>query len=105
MRFTATRFRRIAPPELCKLLHTLGLRQFSPCCGASHAADSSPAAVGVTTLFFPRIVVITTTLTSTNAVPRIVRKPSGSPAKKYPSRTAITGFTYAYVPTFVGDSL
>jgi hypothetical protein len=41
------------------------------------------------------VVVITITLTRTSAEPRIVRAPSDSPAKKYPIRTATTGFTYA----------
>ena len=49
-------------------------------------------------------VVITTTLTSTSTVPKTVRNPSASPPRKYPTTTATTGFTYAYVPTFVGDS-
>jgi hypothetical protein len=44
---------------------------------------------------FTRVVVITTTLISTSAVPRIVRAPSASPPKKYPTSTATTGFTYA----------
>ena len=42
-----------------------------------------------------RVVVITTTLIRTNRAPRIVRRPSASPPKKYPSSTATTGFTYA----------
>ena len=53
---------------------------------------------------FARVVVITTTLTSTSTVPNTVRNPSPSPPRKYPTTTATTGFTYAYVPTFVGDS-
>ena len=44
---------------------------------------------------FARVVVITTTLVRTNSVPRIVRRPSASPPRKYPSNTATTGFTYA----------
>jgi hypothetical protein len=59
---------------------------------------------GASTGFFDRVVVITTTLIRTHAVPRIVRSPSASPAIKYPIITATTGFTYAYVPTVVGDS-
>ena len=51
----------------------------------------------------PRILV-TRQLTSTSAVPKIVRGPIASPPRKYPKITATTGFTYAYVPTFVGDS-
>jgi hypothetical protein len=50
-------------------------------------------------------VVITTTLTSTNSVPKIVRNPNSSAPRKYPNTTATTGFTYAYVPTFVDDCL
>src|SRR5581483_2991247 len=49
----------------------------------------------VTTGFFAGVVVITSTLTSTNKVPRMVRRPSASPPRKYPSSTATTGFTYA----------
>jgi MFS family permease len=41
------------------------------------------------------IVVITTTLTSTHIVPSTVLWSSASPAAKYPSSTATTGFTYA----------
>src|ERR1700682_5238754 len=48
--------------------------------------------------------VITTTLIRTNRVPRTVRRSNASPPRKYPSSTATTGFTYAYVPTLVGDS-
>jgi hypothetical protein len=59
-----------------------------------------PISAGV----FARVVVITTTLTRTNKVPTIVRTVSASPPKKYPTSTATIGFTYAYVPTFVGDS-
>jgi hypothetical protein len=50
------------------------------------------------------VVVITTTLTSISRVPAIVRGPIASPPRKYPTSTATTGFTYAYVPTLVGDS-
>ena len=39
------------------------------------------------------VVVITITLTRISTEPRIVRRPSASPAKKYPRRTATTGFT------------
>src|SRR5882762_4311755 len=38
---------------------------------------------------------ITTTLIRTRSVPRIVRAPSASPPRKYPTKTATTGFTYA----------
>ena len=54
--------------------------------------------------FFAGVVVINTTLTSTQTVPTTVRSPSVSPPRKYPNTTATTGFTYAYVPTLVGDS-
>ena len=43
--------------------------------------------------FFARVVVMTTTLMSTNMVPRIVRRPRASPPRRYPSSTATTGFT------------
>ena len=39
------------------------------------------------------VLVITTTLVKTNRVPRIVRRPSASPPRKYPTSTATTGFT------------
>ena len=45
--------------------------------------------------FFPRVVVITTTLIKTHAVPKIARTPNSSPPKKCPTITATTGFTYA----------
>ena len=61
--------------------------------------DSTTSAVsstaGAATGFFVRVVVITTTLTRTSRVPRIVRRPRDSPPRKYPTRTATTGFTYA----------
>src|ERR1700726_1082139 len=44
----------------------------------------------IATGFFARVVVITTTLTRTNRVPRTVRRPSASPPRKYPSSTATT---------------
>ena len=43
--------------------------------------------------FFALVVVIITTLTRTNSVPRMVRRPRVSPPRKYPTSTATTGFT------------
>src|SRR5216683_5574918 len=61
--------------------------------------DSTTSAVssteGVATGIFARVVVITTTLIRISRVPRIVRTPRPSPPRKYPTRTATTGFTYA----------
>jgi hypothetical protein len=59
----------------------------------SASAVSSRGSVAAS--FFPRVLVITTTLIRTNTVPRIVRGPSASPPRKYPTTTATTGFTYA----------
>jgi len=55
------------------------------------ASSTGSAASG----FFAGIMVITTTLIRTKRVPRIVRRPSASPPRKYPTSTATTGFTYA----------
>lgn len=60
---------------------------------ASPAGSTSSRRAGA--LFLAGIVVMTTTLTSTSSVPSKVRAPTASPAKKYPSATAITGLTYA----------
>jgi hypothetical protein len=49
----------------------------------------------VSTGFFTRIAVITTTPIRTSRVPRIVRRLSVSPPRKYPTSTATTGFTDA----------
>src|SRR3981189_3689268 len=66
----------------------------------SWASATSDSAAG----FFAGMVVIASTLTRIRAVPTMVRRASGSPPRKYPTSTATIGFTYAYVPTFVGDS-
>jgi hypothetical protein len=55
----------------------------------------SPSLTGNTFATFLGVVVITTTLTNTSAVPAIVRGPIASPPRKYPTSTATTGFTYA----------
>ncbi len=55
------------------------------------ASSTGSAASG----FFAGVMVITTTLIRTKNVPRIVRRPSASPPRKYPTSTATTGFTYA----------
>src|SRR5580704_2362061 len=44
---------------------------------------------------FAGIVEIVITLTSTSTLPNTVRSPMLSPPKKYPTKTATTGFTYA----------
>jgi hypothetical protein len=49
----------------------------------------------VATCLFAGVMVIASTLISTNAVPRMVRGASASPPSKYPSNTATAGFTYA----------
>src|SRR5579862_2133589 len=54
-------------------------------------AVSSTASAG--TGFFAGVVVITITLTRMHAAPAIVRGSSASPPRKYPTSTAITGFT------------
>lgn len=51
------------------------------------------AALAIVLLALFRVVAITTTLANTHALPTIVRKPNSSPPRKYPARTAITGFT------------
>src|SRR5712671_6038885 len=66
----------------------------------SWGSGTSDSAAG----FFAGMVVIASTLTRIRAVPTMVRSASGSPPRKYPTSTATIGFTYAYVPTFVGDS-
>jgi hypothetical protein len=59
-------------------------------------ADSAVHSTGgVAVGIFVRVMVITTTLSRTNRVPRIVRGPIASPPRKYPTSTATTGFTYA----------
>jgi hypothetical protein len=59
------------------------------------ASWTESIAASFLTDIFAFVVVITTTLTRTNRVPRIVRRPSGSPPRKYPMVTATIGFTYA----------
>jgi hypothetical protein len=58
---------------------------YSAACGASSTQTESG--------FLARAVVITTTLTRTSSVPRIVRGPTLSPPRKCPIATATTGLT------------
>ena len=51
------------------------------------------SATSVASVFFAGVVVMTTTLISTNKVPTTVRALSASPPRKYPTRTATIGFT------------
>src|SRR5215472_5945785 len=69
-----------------------------------HSASASSATSLVRSTAFLGLIVIITTLTNTSDVPTTVRGPTASPPREYPTTTATTGFTYAYVPTFVGDS-